>query len=168
MKNKAYILKNDFELPDPEKFKEIRKRIKDGTYKTASEEFSRILKEAMVVIAKKGDLFFKSKVFKDKNGIEYMYPANVSISVLDKQDVSLGLGISFETNKWRLWNDYLRYNSWKWETCEFSEIETEELSFEQIHMIAVHNSRKKYLEEEISIRQKELENIDKNIEHIMS
>lgn len=79
-----------------------------------NEEWHQLFENEKKVIVPKGQLFFRSKLYSE-DGIYYLYPSDVDVSVLDKKDKSLGLGVYYETNKYKLWKDYLSWNLTRWD-----------------------------------------------------
>ena len=128
-----------------------------------NEEWHQLFENEKKVIVPKGQLFFRSKLYSDKDGIYYLYPSDVDVSVLDKKDKSLGLGVYYETNKYKLWEDYLSWKNMWFKDGVFEEVETGELTFEQVHIVDVFNQRKKYLINEIAEKIDEIERINTHI-----
>ena len=169
--NKAYRLLTDLKVYPFGIVDKIGVWIDEGlTKELTQEEWREKIDNEMLVVAKKGAIFFESKLFRDKDDDFYLYPQDTSVDDLNRKDISLGLGMAYENNKFILWRMYLRSYSdnfiLKKRKQIFAEIKTEELSFEQIHMVSVINSKKEYLEEEINKNRSEIDELIRYIKII--
>lgn len=166
--NRAYRLLEDLKQPPLTLLDTIIKWTMDGKHeKSSQEEWKSMMDKEMVVVAKKGDLFFKSKLY-TKNGIPCLYPMGVDPKVLGKTDRSFGLGLLYDNSKFSNWQHYLELNFDLFQKGKFEETDTDQDTFEQIHLIQAHEERKKILREEIVGIECEIGQIDESINKINS
>ena len=90
MKNNAYKLIEDLKIYPIGMVDKIKSWIKDKlNEKLSQKEWSALYEKEMITIAKKGDLFFRSKLFFNKEGVYFLYHQNTPKDVLDITDISL-------------------------------------------------------------------------------
>lgn len=168
--NKGYRLLEDLKMYPSGMAKKLTKWIDEGLHnKMSQKEWSKMFDDEMELLAKKGDVFFRSKIFKDNDGLFYIYPNNSNPEkIFEKKDISFGLQLFYEKNQFNLWKNYLHGYSMSLLMCGkgsekeiheiFEKMETDELSFEQKYIVPIFNERKKQLENEIDERVSEIKN----------
>lgn len=148
--NKKLILKADLTEYPFDSFDQVKKWTEEGLHiKLTSAEWRAKIDGLKITKAKKGDSFFTSSLYKDQDKL-LLYSANTNPEILGKTDRSFGLGITYEVNPFVNWFNYLKRTQSLWEKAEFEEIETEDLTFEQIHLIKLLEDSKSYYKSKIS------------------
>lgn len=114
------------------------------------EEILSIIENYEYVLAEKGEIFYRSNYW-THGGKGCLYSKKLAVpEILKKTDVSLGLGLFYKDDKLELWIDHLRWFQERYENWNFEEFETDELSFEQIYVVAELEKRIKEIDDKIS------------------
>lgn len=144
---KAYRLKEDIKVPSANFMEKMDALIKKKAHlKSSKKEWQRKLGRLMNSYAKKGEIFFRSKIWANEKGEFYLYPNKLdSERTLGKLDLSLGLNLYVETNKYKIWKRFLEWNERVINLGKFEEIDTKEKSFEEINFVPYLIEEKKAL-----------------------
>lgn len=166
--NIAYQLTEDLKVPGGNFMEDVDKLIESRKKKGAKKGSWKKQVEALLeTVAKKGDLFFKSKLYQNKKGEYYLYNNNVTTEVLAPKDPFFGKNGPFvERNKYKLWERYLSWPYVDFSRGKFKEIKTDELSFEQVHIVEILEDEKKRTRENIDARREHIKAVNRIINRI--